>query len=121
MFGKKTLIIGATTKLNRYAYIATRRLLQQGIDVVAIGVREGQIANVSICTGKPYFKNIDTVSLYINPSIQKEYYEYIVKLKPNRVIFNPGTENDVFKKILEDNNISAEYTCTLVLLSTGLY
>lgn len=118
---KKTLIIGATTKPNRYAYIATRRLLEQGIDVVAIGSRKGHIANVPIHTDKPDFNSIDTVSLYVNANIQKEYYDYIMGLRPRRVIFNPGTENDIFKKLLEDNNIEAEYACTLVLLSTSQF
>lgn len=118
---KRTLIIGATTKPHRYAYIATRRLLEQGIDVVAIGSKKGHIANVPIHTGKPDFKSVDTVSLYINPNIQKDYYDYIISLKPRRVIFNPGTENDIFKKLLGDNNIDAEYACTLVLLSTSQF
>jgi len=67
------------------------------------------------------FQNIDTVTLYLNPKNQKEYYQQIVDLNPRRVIFNPGTENPEFYEILENAGIEVEVACTLVLLATGQY
>ena len=64
------------------------------------------------------YKNIDTVTLYLNPKRQEEYYDYIISLQPRRVIFNPGTENMEFIKLLKNNQIESEIACTLVLLST---
>ena len=118
---KKTLVLGASLKPERYANIAMQRLVQYGHEVVAIGLREGEVAGVSIATESLSYEDVDTVSLYLNASRQEPYYEYILSLKPERVIFNPGTENPEFYKILEENDIESEVACTLVLLSTNQY
>jgi len=121
MMQKKTLVIGASIKPSRYAYIAIKRLLDKDYEVRAIGSKLGLIGIVRIETGKPSFKDIDTVTLYLNPERQIEYYNYIISLKPKRVIFNPGTENEEFVALLTKNNIEAEIACTLVLLSIDEY
>ena len=121
MKAKKTLVLGASLKPIRYSYMAINRLVQKEQPVVAIGLREGAVAGITIQTGKPDLKGIDTVTLYLNAQRQEEYYEYLLGLKPKRVIFNPGTENPEFYKILETAGIEAESACTLVLLSTNSY
>ncbi|MDR2084595.1 MAG: CoA-binding protein [Bacteroidales bacterium] len=118
---KLTLVIGANTRTNSYANMAVSRLLQNNIDVIALGINQGKIENIEITTEFPKDKNIDTVTLYINPKRQEEYYEKIIGLKPKRVIFNPGTENPEFKNLLIKNNISVLEQCTLVMLSLGEY
>ena len=118
---KKTLIIGATNKPGRYAYMALIRLKANGHDVEGIAKREMEVAGVTIRKRKPMFENIDTVTLYLSAKYQPEYYDYIVSLNPKRVIFNPGTENPEFYTILDNNKIDYEIACTLVMLSTGQY
>lgn len=118
---KKTLVIGASTNPSRYSNLAINRLVENGHALEAIGLKKGTIAGVAIETEKKDFENIDTVTLYLNPKRQEEYYDYIVSLKPRRVIFNPGTENPDFYEILKKNNIEFEIACTLVLLSTNQY
>lgn len=118
---KKTLVIGASLKPDRYSHLAIERLVKFGHEVCAIGLKKGVVAGVSIDVDHPDYINIDTVTLYLNPKRQEEFYEYIVSLKPKRVIFNPGTENPQFYKILRENNIETEVACTLVLLSTNQY
>ena len=118
---KKTLVIGASIKEERYSNKAIRKLVNKNIEVVAIGLKTGEIVNIPIDTTKVMYNNIHTVTLYLNPKRQKEYYTYILKLKPKRVIFNPGTENTDFVEILKKNNISSEVACTLVLLATNQY
>lgn len=118
---KKTLVLGATTKPERYAFIAINKLVEKKHPVVAIGQNEGEVAGVKIQTKQIPLKNIDTVTLYLNPVRQRDYYNYIIGLKPKRVIFNPGTENPEFYQLLKANNIETEVACTLVLLSTNQY
>ena len=118
---KKTLVIGASVKPDRYSNMAIRKLINYNHDTVAFGMREGEVQDVAIDIKQKPYKDIDTVTLYLNPSRQKEYYEYILSLNPKRVIFNPGTENPDFYKILKENNIEFEVACTLVLLSTNQY
>ena len=118
---KKTLVLGASLKPNRYSNIAINRLVASNQEVAAIGLRKGVVAGVEIFVEKIPFENIHTVTLYLNPQRQEEYYEYIISLKPKRVIFNPGTENQTFYKMLRQHNIETEVACTLVLLSTNQY
>ncbi|HMQ45634.1 CoA-binding protein [Mariniflexile maritimum] len=118
---KKTLVLGASLNPSRYSNMAIKKLVNHNIDTVAIGLRHGMVAGIDISTEKLPFKDLHTVTLYLNPTNQKPYYDYIVSLKPTRVIFNPGTENPEFYKILKEHAISFETACTLVLLSTNQY
>jgi len=118
---KKTLVIGASENLDRYSNKAIRALVAHNHEVVAIGLREGQVSYVAFDAEKKAFENIDTVTLYVGPQNQPEYYQYILNLKPRRVIFNPGTENPEFISLLKASGIYPEIACTLVLLATGQY
>ncbi len=117
----KTLVIGATEKTDRYAYKAVEQLLHHSHPVVAIGQKAGEVLGVKIQTGLPELKDIDTVTLYVGPANQISYYDYILSLKPRRVVFNPGTENPEFEKRVEEAGIIAQEACTLVMLSIGNY
>lgn len=118
---KKTLVLGASTKPSRYAFLAIEKLVEKGHSVLAIGQNTGEVAGVKIQTKTIPLKNIDTVTLYLNPSHQRDYYNYIVEARPKRVLFNPGTENPEFYQLLELNDIKYETACTLVLLSINKY
>jgi predicted CoA-binding protein len=118
---KPTVVIGASPNTDRYSYKATISLLNHQHTVYPIGIRNGKINNLDIITSKPALKNIDTVTLYVGSDNQPNWYEYILSLKPKRIIFNPGTENSEFEKMATDNHIEVMHACTLVLLSIGQY
>ena len=118
---KKTLVFGASLKPERYANIAMHKLVNYGHEVVAFGARKGEIAGVSIDTELMSYTDIDTITLYLGSENQTPYYDYLIKLNPKRIIFNPGTENSEFYNLLNQNNIEFEEACTLVLLSTNQY
>lgn len=118
---KKTLVFGASTNPSRYSYLAINRLVNNGHDVVAFGLKEGKVAGIDIDVELQDYDKIDTVTLYMNPQRQKEFYDYILSLNPKRVIFNPGTENPEFFKLIKENNIEYEAACTLILLSINQY
>ena len=118
---KKTLVLGASSNPSRYSYLALNRLVYYGHPTVAVGRRKTAVAGVDIEKEKVPFENVDTVTLYLNPTNQKEYYNYIISLKPKRIIFNPGTENEELYRLARENNIQTMEACTLVLLSTGQY
>jgi predicted CoA-binding protein len=117
----RTLVIGASTNPEKYAFRAVNQLLLKGEEVLAIGIKEGEAGGVKIQTGTPELKNIDTVTLYVGPAHQPGYYDYILSLKPRRVIFNPGTENPEFEARIEKAGIEVVVGCTLVMLSVGNY
>ncbi len=117
----KTLVFGASLKPQRYSNIAIQRLVEKNIETEAFGLRLGEVSGVQIKTKLEDFQNIDTITLYLNPKRQVEYYNEIVGLQPRRVIFNPGTENLPFYNLLKENGIQVVVACTLVLLATNQY
>lgn len=118
---KKTVVLGASSNPARYSYLAVQRLRAHNHPVIAIGRRVGHVADVDITKDHLPENDVDTVTLYLNPKNQVEYYDYILNLHPRRIIFNPGTENDELIQKAKQNNIEPVIACTLVMLSTGQY
>lgn len=121
MENKKTLVIGASTNPARYSYLAVHSLRKYGHDVIALAKKTGKVTDVAIQTNFPENENIHTVTMYVGAKHQPEYYDFLLKLKPERVIFNPGAENPPFEETLEAHGIEAVDACTLVMLSTGQF
>ena len=117
---KPTLVLGATPNPDRYAYKATVMLRDYGHDVILYGIKQGEIAGITIHNTAPQTE-VDTVTLYVGPQNQPPYYNYILSLKPRRVIFNPGTENTEFENLLKQHSIEPVIACTLVMLTTNQY
>ncbi len=117
----RTLVFGASLNPSRYSNLVIHRLVENKEETFAFGIRTGTVSGVEIKNDLDAFENIHTVTLYLNPKRQKEYYDIILQLKPKRVIFNPGTENAEFAQILSSAGINVENACTLVLLATGQY
>ena len=121
MNDKKTLVVGASTNPSRYSNKAIQMLRKYGHTVEALGLRNGRVGDIDISVEKIKYDDIHTVTLYVGPKNQQVYYEYIESINPDRVIFNPGTENPVFEERLKSMGIKTEIACTLVLLSTNQY
>jgi predicted CoA-binding protein len=115
----KTLVLGASTNPSRYSFMAMERLRKHGIEVEAIGLRSGKVADVEIQTGTPALNNIDTITMYVGAQNQPPFYDYLISLNPRRVIFNPGAENPEFEAKLRENGVEVLTACTLVMLSVG--
>ena len=118
---KKTLVLGASDNPARYSFLALQRLRNHGHTVVAIGRKATKVGDVPVETAKVPFEDVDTVTLYLNPKHQEEYYDYILSLDPKRIIFNPGTENDELVRKAKAKGIKTQEACTLVMLSTNQY
>jgi predicted CoA-binding protein len=116
---KKTVVIGASENPERYAFKAMTSLKKHGHEVIGLGLKEGEVAGSMILTGKPELSGIDTVTLYIGPAKHPEWMDYLIGLKPKRIIFNPGTENDEFASKASKQGIECIEACTLVMLSIG--
>lgn len=121
--GKKTVVIGASPNRARYSFAACLALNDHGHEFVPVGIKKGQVLGKEILNmkEKPFIKDVDTVTLYLNPGNQVQWYDYFLSLKPKRIIFNPGTENPELEKLAGGKGIDTDFACTLVLLSTGQY
>lgn len=120
---KKTVVIGATPNSARYAYLASTRLKSYGHEIVPVGIRKGEIAGEEILDlrTQPDIDDVHTITLYIGPQNQDQWEDYILSLKPKRIIFNPGTESRSLYAKAQSQGIETAYACTLVMLSAGTY
>ncbi|MDQ6609468.1 MAG: CoA-binding protein [Bacteroidota bacterium] len=118
---KKTVVLGASGNPSRYSYLAMNRLQAHHHPVVAIGRKEVTVNGIQVHKNHLAAEGVDTVTLYLNPKNQVEYYNYILSLQPKRIIFNPGTENDELIRMAKQAGIEPVIACTLVMLATGQY
>lgn len=117
----KNVVLGASPNHSRYSNKAVRSLLKRDHEVIPVGTKAGEIKELEILTGKPEIPDVDTVLLYLAANRQPEYYDYIIGLKPRRVIFNPGTHNPEFIELLQEKKIEAVEDCALIMLNSGEY
>jgi predicted CoA-binding protein len=117
----KSVVLGASSNHSRYSNKAVRSLLKRDHEVVPVGTKTGEIKELEILTGKPAIPDVDTVLIYIAPNRQSDYYDYVLSLKPRRVIFNPGTHNQEFIDLVKENGIEAVEDCALIMLNAGEY
>jgi len=120
---KKTVIVGSSTNRGRYAWLAAQMLKEYGHPIVPLGVKSGEVLGEEILDirKRPVIKDVDTVTLYLSPANQEGWYDYLLDLKPKRMIFNPGTENEELESLARDQGIEVEEACTLVLLRSGQF
>ena len=118
---RKTVVIGASLKEDRYSNQCVHMLREYDIETIAVGNKEGKISDVEITTGRPCANKVETVAVYLSPKNQESYYDYIIGLKPKRILFPPGTENPDFYRKANALGIETEEACPLVMLRTGVY
>ncbi len=121
MASKKTLILGASTNSSRYSYMAACRLVIKGHQIINVGMKKGEVADQPIELPETIHEDIHTITLYVGPENQKNLYDYVIKTKPKRIIFNPGSENPELEKLANENGIETIDACTLVMLSTNQF
>lgn len=117
----KVVVMGASPNHERYSFKVVKALRKRNYEVVALGTKAGEIVGVPILTGQPEINDVDTVLLYLNPERQKKIYDYILSLKPRRIIFNPGTNNQEFAGLAQKNDIEVVNNCALIMLGADTF
>ena len=118
----QVVILGASAKPHRYAYKAQQALLAAGHQVHLVSPRWQDINGLPVLRQLVDIPTaVDTVTLYVNPTILQGYLEQLIQITPRRVIFNPGTESDTIAVQLETAGIATIEACTLVLLRTDTF
>ena len=118
---KKTLVMGASLKPERYSNKAIKSLRKHGLETIAVGLREGQVEDVVITKAGEMFTDIHTITVYVGADRLADSIDYLLSLKPKRIIFNPGAENPEFAKRAKEQGIEIVQACTLVMLATDQY
>ena len=111
------VVLGASNKPLRYSNQAVRLLIKNGFRVTPVHPRLEMIEALPVAPGlDAVCQPVDTLTLYVGPERLKPLIDDVILLKPNRVIFNPGTESMELKSKLEHAGIHWLEACTLVLL-----
>jgi len=118
---KKTMIIGASANSTRYSYLVANKLVRKGYEIVNVGRGEGKVGGVPIEGMDKTYDDIHTITIYVSPSNQPIYEDYILKTNPKRIIFNPGAENESLSEKAKQKGIETIDACTLVMLNTGQF
>lgn len=120
--GKTTLVLGASSNPDRFSYKAIEKLQSMNNEVIAIGRKDVKLENIKIRAGMPKDLGlIHTVTMYLNAQNQKEYYNYILSLHPERIIFNPGTKNQELAHLAKEKGIEVIEDCMLSMLNSGIF
>jgi predicted CoA-binding protein len=118
----KCAVIGASDNPSRYSYLAIKALLHKGHEVIPYGIkRNTTVHGLAIRTDRVSEPDVHTVTLYVGPAHQQYWRELIEQMQPQRIIFNPGTENDEMMSHFQNLGFTVIEGCTLVMLSTGLF
>ncbi len=119
---KNIVVLGASSKTERYSNKAVTLLTEKGYKVIPVHPVVKEVNGIEVTAAlKDINKEVDTVCLYVNGSMVEKMADDIINLKPQRVIFNPGTESVEARRILEENGIGTLEACTLVLLKTNQF
>jgi len=118
---KKTVVLGASPNEERYSNMCVKLLQKHNFDAIPVGIREGKIGDLDIIKGKPSVQNVQTVAIYLAAKNQEGYYDYIIGLKPERIIFTPGSENKELETKARAYGIETMDACPLVMMNTGQY
>ncbi len=117
----KTVILGASNNPRRYSYLATEELSNKGFEVIPVGIKKGDINNITIRNEYPVNEEIHTVGMYLSAENQEKYKKFLLKNPPKRVIFNPGTYNPELENELKNIGVETIRSCILIMLSNNKY
>jgi uncharacterized protein len=117
----KTVVLGASPDFSKYSYKCVKSLIRHGHEAIPVGKNPGKIEGIEILTGTPQIPDVHTITLYLSPANQKEYYDYILSLNPSRIIFNPGTHNQELIDLAKEEDITVVVDCSLLLLNSDSF
>jgi predicted CoA-binding protein len=113
----RVAVLGASPKEDRYSFKAVHMLKEHSHIPIPVHPAGHTVDGVpGVKSLDDIREPVDTLSMYVGPAISDGEYERIIHLKPRRVIFNPGSENEALANKLRDAGIEVVEACTLVLL-----
>ena len=115
-------VLGASPKPERYSNKAVRLLVEHDYHVIPVHPAAEKIEGLPVSKNLADIRQkIDTLTIYLAKELSGPMADHIIRLRPGRVIFNPGTENSELQQRLTEAGIEVEEACTLVLLNTGQF
>ena len=111
---KNWVVIGSTTKKDKYAYKILNALKTSGFNSVGVSPTDKTGEAFKSLDLVPY--KIDCIDLCINPTFGIEHIKKAHELGINKILIQPGAESLEILTYCEENNITAIQDCALVQL-----
>ncbi len=121
--GKRNVaVLGASPKPDRYSNQAVRLLGSFDYRPIPVNPAFEEIEGLTCfpnlaSIGEP----VHTVTLYLRAARSTPLIDEIVGAEPQRIIMNPGAENDDLAAVASSAGIEVVEGCTLVMPRTGLF
>jgi predicted CoA-binding protein len=112
------VILGLSDDPDRYSHMAMKLLQQYGYrNIIGVNPALTDVEGVKVV---PKVEDIPerphTLTVYVNPRRLEPMIPGILKLNPQRIILNPGTESKQLMQAAQEQGIEVEAACTLVML-----
>ncbi len=114
-------VLGASDNPERYSHMAVVLLKEHGHAAIPVHPALEAIAGLPVVKNLRDLPPVDTLTLYVGTARLPAMTDDIVRLRPGRVIFNPGTESPEVQAALNGAGIPWLEACTLVMLRTGQF
>lgn len=119
---QRVAILGASDDPDRYSFKAFEMLKEHGHTPVPVSPKLKSLQDIPVVAHLSEIQGpIDTLTMYVNPQVSTALKKEILAVRPNRIIFNPGSENPELASELEKVGTQVVVACTLVMLRTGQF
>jgi len=116
---QNVVVLGASPKEKRYSNKAVHDLLSYGHRVYPVHPLGVEIHGLNSYKSLDDITcQVDTVTLYVGKERSTQLMDKIFSMKPDRIIMNPGAENDLLESKAKKLQIEVIRGCTLVMLRT---
>lgn len=119
---RNVAILGASPNPDRYSNQALQLLGRYDYRPIPVNPAFPEIEGLTCfpnlaAIGEP----LHSITIYLNPTRSSPLIDEIVAANPQRIIMNPGAENEALAEAASSAGIEVVEACTLVMLKTGLF
>ena len=119
---RNVAVLGASPKSDRYSNQAVRLLASFDYRPIPVNPAFDEIEGLTCfpnlaAIGEP----VHTVTIYLGPKRSMPLIYEILAANPQRIIMNPGAENEELAAAASGAGIEVVEGCTLVMLRAGLF
>eukprot|EP00768_Dysnectes_brevis_P002539 gnl/Dysnectes_brevis/189_a218_12027.p1 GENE.gnl/Dysnectes_brevis/189_a218_12027~~gnl/Dysnectes_brevis/189_a218_12027.p1 ORF type:complete len:125 (+),score=30.88 gnl/Dysnectes_brevis/189_a218_12027:90-464(+) len=122
---KTIVILGASSKASRHSNIAIKTLLDLESPfskIIPVNPNETTIHGLPVMKSlADISEKVNTISLYLNPSRSTPLIPTILRMHPEQVVVNPGTENPALEEALAGTGIEITTGCTIIMTQAGTW
>ena len=116
------VVLGASDKEDKFSNKALKLLKSRNYRIIPVNPQLDFIEGIPVVKKLSDIKeDVHTLTVYVGPGRSEAMIDDIIRLKPERVILNPGTESEKLKNALDNASVRYLEACTIILTNTGQF